>query len=569
MAASRQQPTVEHLRRLVSALTGDRRSDRELLDAFASRHDEGAFSTLVSRHGRLVLAACRRILRNEQDAEDAFQATFLVLARKAGAVRWQEFVGSWLYHVAVRVSMKLRSQRMRRRTQPLESCAAEPPAPTAPPSAQDFQTMLDEELHELPARYHAPLVLCYLQGMTQDEAARALDWTAGSIRGRLNRGRDLLRQRLARRGVALSAVLFAAALAPPASTAPLPSLLLVTTVRSGLLFAAGAVEPGVLPATVLTLAEGVLYAMFVKKMQFTSLVLLALGLVGAGAGWFAAPALAERFAPAVAAADGSVAAPSDGRYRKPTGVQGRVSKIEAGRNPVAVTIVLGRGDDDDDDNDAAKTVRIAFDLARDAKVRVAGRPAELTDLKEGAPVTLELAADNRTVAAVHARGKIVAGAPGKMDAAKQELSLLSDDDEAARPPQTFRILKDAALYIDDFPAQVADLEDCDELEVELAADGQAVARVRGRWEKDGDIEGKVTAVDAAAGAVTLLVEGDDDVKQEYRLKVGATTKLHINGVASKVADLKPGYHAKVRGKDGDQLTALRAVIRAALDDNDD
>src|SRR5262249_22196880 len=161
------------------------------------------------RHGPMVLATCRRVLRHAEDAEDAFQAAFLILARKAGSIRRSESVGGWLHRVAYRLALKARAGAARRR-RPL--ARGEPMTfadPTAAAAGQEAQALLDEELQRLPERYRSALVLCYLEGLTQEAAARRLGWSKGTLRRRLGQGRELLRRRLIRRGLAPSAALAA------------------------------------------------------------------------------------------------------------------------------------------------------------------------------------------------------------------------------------------------------------------------------------------------------------------------------------------------------------------------
>src|SRR5579885_1458058 len=155
---------MDHIRRLTRTPAAEGLTDRQLLQRFAAGRDEGAFEALVRRHGRLVLGVCRRVLRQEQDAEDAFQATFLVLARRAGSVRWQESVGGWLHEVARRVARGLRDRAGRRQAR--ERTVAELPDVAAPQdgAARELGALLDEELLRLPERYRTPLLLCYLEG---------------------------------------------------------------------------------------------------------------------------------------------------------------------------------------------------------------------------------------------------------------------------------------------------------------------------------------------------------------------------------------------------------------------
>jgi RNA polymerase sigma-70 factor (ECF subfamily) len=193
-------------------------SDATLLERFITRHEEAAFAALVQRHGPLVLGVCRRVLRNPHDAEDVFQATFLVLARKAVSIPWQTSVGKWLCVVAQRLALNVRAGTLRRQARERslalhggDQLLAEEHHPQADPLAEiarrELRRVLDDELHHLPEKYRAPLVLCYLEGKTNEEAARELGWPTGSMSRRLERARALLRLRLIRRGLCLGTAL--------------------------------------------------------------------------------------------------------------------------------------------------------------------------------------------------------------------------------------------------------------------------------------------------------------------------------------------------------------------------
>jgi RNA polymerase sigma factor (sigma-70 family) len=279
----------EPLRRLVRSLCqaaepagGERPADAELLARFVARRDEAAFELLLWRHGPMVLAVCRRLLADPHDAEDAFQATFLALVRKAGAITQGEAVGSWLCRVAYRVALRARAARARRarREQPgLEQVAA-PPA--GDPLDHDFRQVLDEEIDRLPARQRTAFILCCLEGKTGAEAARQLGCAPGTVSSRLTRAREQLRRRLARRGLAPSAGALAAVLAGQGPAAPLPAGLVDSTLKAVLLFAAGKTAGGVLSGRAVTLAEGVLRTMFLTRLRMTVLLLLLAGLLAVG-----------------------------------------------------------------------------------------------------------------------------------------------------------------------------------------------------------------------------------------------------------------------------------------------
>ncbi len=186
---------LHYIRQMASAPANQELTDKELLESFVACRDEGAFGALVQRHGALVWGVCRRVLRQDQDAEDAFQATFLVLARKAGRVRWQADVGNWLYAVAMRTAIKAKSGASRR-------CGREGPLQDMPATEMNAESawleikpILDEELNRLPLKYRAPVVLHYFEGKTYAQAAQALGWPAGTVSTRLAQARHLLRGR--------------------------------------------------------------------------------------------------------------------------------------------------------------------------------------------------------------------------------------------------------------------------------------------------------------------------------------------------------------------------------------
>lgn len=259
-------------------------SDRQLLEAFACRRDETAFAALVRRHGPLVLHVCRRVLGHEQDAEDAFQAAFLVLARNAGAIRNREALGGWLHGVAYRTAMKAKRTAARRRNHEANLRARTPPAPVGP-SWDDVQSALDEEVQRLPSRFREAFVLCVLQGKGVSEAAAELACKPGTIKSRVNRARELLRRRLERRGIKLTAFLAALSVAESAVRASLPAGLSRATIRFGLSAVAGGPAAATIPSHVAALAAGVTRAMSLSKTKIATTLILAAGLLTGAALW--------------------------------------------------------------------------------------------------------------------------------------------------------------------------------------------------------------------------------------------------------------------------------------------
>jgi RNA polymerase sigma factor (sigma-70 family) len=282
MAQAPFRTVLRSVRRLAGTQAADDSTDRELLQAYCSQHDAAAFAALVRRHGPMVLGVCRHVLGHEQDAEDAFQATFLVLARRPGAVRKQEALASWLHGVAHRTSRSVRRSAARRRKHEERAMARPRPEPSGNPSWREVQAVLDEEIERLPERYRAPFLLCCVEGQARSEAARQLGLKEGTLSSRLAYARKRLQQRLARRGIVLSAVLGAAALAAPAGQAASVHALAEAALR----FAGpGGDVPGTISAVALRLAESTLRTLALRSLRTGAAFFLTLALLTAGAGW--------------------------------------------------------------------------------------------------------------------------------------------------------------------------------------------------------------------------------------------------------------------------------------------
>ena len=287
MANSSFSCVMQQLQKLIGGRRDSDRTDGELLECFVSRQDEAAFETLVRRHGPLVQRVCRRVLGDAHAAEDAFQASFLLLARKAVTIRARASVGGWLYEVAYHLAVRAKSNTARRawhERQAAHMSLAETVDANGAHDADEIQALLDEELRKLPEKYRTPLVLCYLEGKTNVQAARELNCPAGTMSSLLQRGRDMLRGRLAKRGVALSVSALTALLAAdPVSAGVVSNALVRNTVQAAVLFAAGETAvAGIASSQAVFLAEGMLNTMISAKLKFVAALLLAVGLVGTG-----------------------------------------------------------------------------------------------------------------------------------------------------------------------------------------------------------------------------------------------------------------------------------------------
>jgi RNA polymerase sigma factor (sigma-70 family) len=285
MAKAVSNPLIQLVRRTAEDGCVRALPDHELLQRFHARQDQAAFDALLHRHGPMVLDVCRSVLGNEADVEDAFQATFLVLARKAGSIRNATSLGSWLHGVAYRGALKARVRLVTRRK---HEAGVPVRAPSEPDdlSWREVRRVLHEELNRLSERYRVPLVLCYLEGKTQDQAADELGLAKSTLRERAERGRELLRARLVRRGLAPTALLAAAAWPAANASAGIPMPLMTSTLQAASLFAAGPADTVAISANAAALTQGVLRTMLLSKIKTaTALALVLFACVGGALAW--------------------------------------------------------------------------------------------------------------------------------------------------------------------------------------------------------------------------------------------------------------------------------------------
>jgi RNA polymerase sigma factor (sigma-70 family) len=282
MATDESNLLLQHLRRVTATTRAEYASDRELVASFVADRDDTAFATLFRRHGPMVRSLCRRVLRNEQEADDAFQATWIVFARKAHSLRASDGLSTWLYGVAHRTALKARRAAVRRRAHEAAAPVRTPAEPLAEMTVAEAQGIVDQELAGLPDKFRAPLVLCCLEGLARDEAARQLGCTASVVKSRLEQARELLRRRLGRRGLTLPAALLSLGMLGTAAQAAIPPTLAAATAKAVALVAAGTTATSVVSPQVVSLSEGVLKSMWLAKVKVVLAVVLALAVVGVG-----------------------------------------------------------------------------------------------------------------------------------------------------------------------------------------------------------------------------------------------------------------------------------------------
>jgi RNA polymerase sigma factor (sigma-70 family) len=296
-------PLLRHIRQVAFQLDAGELTDGQLLERFLSCREEAAFAALVRRHGPMVLGVCRRVLRCDHDAEDAFQATFLVLIRKAASILPRELVGHWLYGVAYRTALKARSMSARRRVVEGQVRDISPSQTLDTGAGDDVQARLDHELNRLPPKYRAPVILCELEGKSRREAARQLGVPEGTLSSRLARAKQLLARRLSGANGALSAGAVSIVLATQASSAAVPAALLASTVRVGAMVALGSAAGAVVSAKVVALTEGVIKAMLLTKLKTVMVVVVMAGMLALTIGVFGPASQADPGPAAVAEED--------------------------------------------------------------------------------------------------------------------------------------------------------------------------------------------------------------------------------------------------------------------------
>lgn len=257
-------------------------SDGQLLQHFIDQQDESAFDVLVRRHGPLVWGVCSRTVGHRQDAEDAFQATFLVLARKAASIQRRELLANWLHGVAHRTSMRVKSTARRRLMKERQWNDVPEPTSSSPDAWDDLAPLIDQELANLPEKYRIAVLLCDLQGKTGKEVAKQLRIPEGTLSSRLRTGRVMLAKRLARHGLSLSGGALATVLSQHAVSAAVPTTVLSSTIQAAPAFAAGGTAVGMVTDNVVTLMEGVIKGMLLTKLKTIMKVVLLLGVATFG-----------------------------------------------------------------------------------------------------------------------------------------------------------------------------------------------------------------------------------------------------------------------------------------------
>jgi RNA polymerase sigma factor (sigma-70 family) len=537
---------------------GDGLTDEQLLTDFVERRDEAAFADLVLRHGPMVWRVCRRVLANPHDAEDAFQATFLVLVVKAAAVRPRALLANWLYGVARTTAHRARAAAARRRVREGQvTPMPEHPAGQDNPG-NDLRAVLDLELSRLPAKYRVLVVLCDLEDRSRKEVARRLGIPEGTVAGRLARGRSMLAKRLARRGLAVPGGALAAALPPHAASAGVPRLVLSATVRAASLRVTGRVPSGEISVRVTALSEGVLRGMSLHRLKLGAVALLVATLaccgVSAGVGTVPRPATAGTQPDAKSNERRAGEPPRTGRYDLLcTAGKYVVEKADPGTG----TVKLSRGHHVFSFRQVDETgrepsvpycgVSELFRVEPTTRVIIDGKVARLADLRAGSSVFVKYVVKNRTdleerhdVVWIEAVGSTVGPGPSlirSVNLAENSLTAeVGDRDNAGSVTGTYRVARDARVVVDGEEVTFADLKPNMRASLRLAVpNGPLVVRVTAAGPK---VDAVVRAVDGTRNRITVRVKDTHLAAQD--VPVARNAKVVLGGQEGKLSDLRVG-----------------------------
>jgi RNA polymerase sigma factor (sigma-70 family) len=560
MATNQLRRVIHTLREATAPADGAGLSDGQLLERYLADRDEASFAALVRRHGPMVWGVVRRVLGGHQDAEDAFQATFLVLVRKAASVAAKELVANWLYGVAHRTALKARATAARRRGREKQVTAMPEPAQRRQQLWDELGPLLDHELSQLPDKYRALIVLCDLEGKTRKEAARHFRLPEGTVGSRLATARALLAKRLARHGLPATGAAVAVALAQNAATAGVPAAVVEATVLAGGFLAAGrTAAAGVISARALTLAEGVLKTMLLTKLKIATAVLAVLAAVAALATGAAALSLH-------APAENPPAPPAKEKQALPAKPADQPVKEHKEDEPRPATVSgIAMAVDAE-----KKTLRLAnregadtFTVAAGAKIEMDNKPAALAWVPRGAIVTLSQFEGPKTARNVQASGWTYFGAPLKaVDADRNAITIGTNRNDAEffaliyaaknvapgkdRPGErALAVAKDAPITVDGKLCKLAAVPVGAMVNVRLAADQETVCCLNADGPCVGDCGGSlVKAVDAAQNTITFDEKASASVAGKT-FTVARDALVTIDGKGGTLAAVPAGCYVRL------------------------
>lgn len=502
-------------------------TDWSLLAQFVAG-DESAFACLMNRHQHLVMSVCQRILREAADAEDAFQATFLVLARRAASLKWQDSIAGWLHQTARRTALKLRSMKIRReRAEQQAACHRHEPGlvatnTEAAVSIHELAEILDEELDQLPTLFREVILLTQVEGLSREETAQRLGISEAAVKDRLERGRSQLRGRLVRRGITVSGTMLAAWLLPGTAQAASTGLVSATA-AAATVFASGTSTSAAAPVAV-TLAQGVLKMMGMEKLRFIAACVLSL----------------------ITAGGVAYGVLHDNPQRFQKGLVGQIVDVQTRGQSHSVTIQL----------EEFETL-LNLDVSPDVKVWKAYESSTLANVKPGQFASLRLASDHRTINEIHVSGaQHEVSIRGLSDSGAMMATTTDDDDESADESRPYQLAPDAILRIGGLPATNDDFEPGMEVPLELAEDGQTVHAIEAEADPRTIIVGSLVSIDVAAGTAIVETEDENDTQIRIPLKIDAESVIEVDGKRADMSAVLPGSEVILR------TTTDRSVVRA-------
>jgi RNA polymerase sigma factor (sigma-70 family) len=515
-------------------------TDGQLLETYVRSREETAVAALVHRHGPMVWGVCRRVLRSHHDAEDAFQATFLVLVRKAASVTPRDMVANWLYGVAHQTALKARATAARRGEREKQVTAMPEPALQQRASSSDLHTQLDQELSRLPDKYRSVIVLCDLEGKTRKEAARHFRLPEGTIASRLATARTMLARRLARSGATLSGTALALALAQDVASASVPLPVASTTIKAATLLAAEqAAAGGALSASAVALAEGVLKTMLLTKLKTATAVLVLATVLGGGAVALTQQVLADKRNNDPPTTQKKEAFNQPATRQTQPAAQAAPDKKDVDLSRLVVSGIVKAVDAE------KKTIIVAdqkgqrsFTVAKDAHISIDLKPGQLTALPPGALVNLSQFVDPATTCSIQAHGSSVFARVKAVDLATSTITVTGPPED-----RTFKVATETVIRIDGKPAGLTAIPQGASLHaLNLCVDQQTAQSI--------NVEGPsfhhvpVKAIDPEKNTITI----DDKAPTEVAGKTLPLTPdagLLIDGKQGKLTGIPPGAFVNV------------------------
>lgn len=495
-------------------------TDKHLLEQFANGEEE-AFNQLVERHAAMVRGVCMRVLVNSTDCDDAFQATFFVLASKAKNQVWQDSIAGWLHQVARRVSLKLRADLARRKQLETHSVEIRPHAdadPTQNVALRELGQILDDEIAKLPEPFREAIILTQIEGLSRIEAALRAGTTVASIKDRLERGRELLQRRLTRRGLTVTSVAIAAWMVPgSAQAAGLPSLI-AHTAPSAIAFAGGKFI-GTQISVASALAQTILKVTGIQKALVATVLLLSM---------ITGSSVAFGFL-------------RDNPKRFESGLRGHIVRIDQNKKP-SLSIEL-------DEYDAI----LELDISPKAKVWIAYEEATLGDLKVGQFVAVQLDADNRTIKEIHARGAI-REVTIKAVGDDNSLTIEPDDDDNLSAPEKIRLSPETIVRIAGLSANRDDLRPGMSIPLEYNHSGEVVHAIEAEGDRNEIYEGELLYIDSQQRKLVLVVEDEADEIRHREFVLSESVTVVADGISIPLDDLRRGSLLKLRQPSDSQET---------------